>query len=125
MSQTNTRLDDAGNGGVAGAIDSVPGKAKELASNASEFVGHTKDKVKQWAHDARENINEAASATGEMAHNAKDRAQELTANAIHQASEVVSTAGEEVTRAIRKYPIQSVLLGAALGYLLVKATTKG
>lgn len=125
MSQSNTRLDGAGNGGVAGTIDSVADKAKEFASNASEFVVHTKDRVKQWAHDARENISDAASATGEMAHNAKDKAQELTTTAIHHATDAISTASEEVTRAIRKYPIQSVLLGAALGYLIVKATTKG
>lgn len=125
MSQSNTREEGHGNGGVAGAIDTVADKAKEFASNASEFVGHTRDKVKEWAHTAKDNVTDAASATGAMAINARDKAQEIATNAIHNAGDAMHTASEEITRAIRKYPVQSVLLGAALGYLLVKATTKG
>lgn len=111
-------------GGVSGAIDTVADKAKEFAGNAGEFVGHARDKVQEWAHNASDKIKEAASATGEMAVHAKDKAQELASTAVHNAGEAVQNAGHEITNVIRKYPVQSVLIGAALGYLLVKATSK-
>ncbi len=116
---------DPTSGGIAGAIDSAADKAKTLVSNAGEFVDHAKEKVQAWAHNAKDRVMDAAGATGDMATHVKERAQEMATTAGHNASDAIQSVGNDLTQAIRKYPMQSVLIGAALGYLLVKATSKG
>jgi ElaB/YqjD/DUF883 family membrane-anchored ribosome-binding protein len=109
--------------GASKAMHNVADKAKEIAGNAGEFVGQAKEKVQEWAHTAKDKIKDAACATGDMAVHAKEKAQEFASTAVHNAGEALQTAGQEVTFLIRKYPIQSVLIGAAVGFLLVKATS--
>ncbi len=129
-------------GAAVAAIESVTDKAKELASNAGEFVGQAKEKVQEWAHSATDKVKEAAAATGEFAMHAKDKVkeaatatgefvvhakdkvQEMATTAAHSAGEAIHTAGDELTRVVRRYPVQSLLVGAAIGYLLGRATSR-
>jgi hypothetical protein len=100
-------------GGAAGAIDAMADRAKAFTSNADSIV-----------HDAKDRISEAASATGDMAMHAKDKAQEIATSFAHGANQAMHTSAEALTRTIRRYPVQSVLVGVALGYLLVRVTSR-
>jgi ElaB/YqjD/DUF883 family membrane-anchored ribosome-binding protein len=111
-------------GKAVGAIETVTEKAKELASNAGEFVGHAKEKVQEWASTAKDKAKDAAHAAGDYVMHAKDKVQELASNAAQGAGEAIQTAGDELTRVVRRYPMQSLLAGLALGYLLGRATSR-
>lgn len=106
------------------AGEAAAGAIETAVDKAGEFVGHAKEKVQEWAHTASDKVKEAATATGEMAVHAKDKAQEMATTAIHGAGDALHTAKDELTQAIRRYPIQSVLVSLALGYLVVKATSR-
>lgn len=98
---------------AAGAIDSIAEKAKAFTSNADEFV-----------HSAKDRMKETASATGEMAMHFKDKAQEIATNVAQGANDAMHTSVDALNRTIRRYPIQSVLVGVAVGYLLVRITSR-
>ncbi|GEM_PF-5154966 len=102
---------------AAGAIETAMDKAGDMAV-------HVKDKAQEWAHTASDKVKEVASATGDMAVHAKDKAQEMATTAIHGAGDALQTAKDELTQAIRRYPMQSVLISLALGFLVVKATSR-
>jgi len=113
-----------GSGRLAGAIDTVTEKAKELASNAGEMVGHAKEKVQEWAHTAKDKVKEAASHAGEYVGQAKEKVQQFASNAAHGAGEALHSFNDEVTSCVRKYPVQSLLVGMAVGFLIGRATSR-
>ncbi|MFL5330732.1 MAG: hypothetical protein ACJ8C4_17670 [Gemmataceae bacterium] len=80
-------------------IDSVKEGAKNVADTVTDFASDAKNRVNDWTSGA-----------GDMAKNA----YECTTNA-------VSTFGTEATDFIKKYPIQSVVVGFGIGLILGRA----
>jgi len=109
MAHNNRRHQTA----VCDAIDTVSDKAKE----AVEMINLASDK-------AKERVKELAADTGGMAVHAKDRMQDLGIAATEKASAAVQGAGHEITALIRRYPVQSLLVGLAAGFLLARTTTR-
>lgn len=115
-------------------------KAQELAGSASEIATHAKEKVQGWASTAADKADDARSAVGgsieSLAGKIRQKAPHegmlgSAAGGIADTMEAAgsylqdhdfSEMGQEVTNVIRRYPIQSILLGIGLGFLLSRAT---
>lgn len=93
--------------GATGMIENATDKAKEIAHNVGEYAGQAKEKVSEWASTAGGKIKDVASHAGEYAMQARDTA-----------GEAIQTVGTELTSVVRRYPLQSLMAGAAVGYLL-------
>jgi ElaB/YqjD/DUF883 family membrane-anchored ribosome-binding protein len=106
-------------------LGNVKDKAKEVASGAAGIAGAAKDKAKDLASTAQEKVKDVAKATGDLAAEAKDKVEEWTATAADKTGEAVQEMGKELAAFVRRYPVQSLLIGAAVGYLLARATPKG
>jgi hypothetical protein len=48
----------------------------------------------------------------------------MEATAVDKADDAVPDVGKELTALVRRYPIQSMLLGIAVGFLLARAMTR-
>jgi len=107
---------------ISDAIDSVSDKAKEAVEGTAEMVGSTADKAKDLAANAKEKAKEIVTDTGELAVHAKNKMGELGATAAQKASAAVQEVGHELTDLIRRYPIQSLLAGVAVGFMLARTT---
>ncbi len=73
---------------------------------------------------ARENIKDVATATGDLAVQAKDEVRAWTATASDKTIDAVQEVGQELTALVRRYPIQSLLVGGAIGFLLARSTKR-
>jgi ElaB/YqjD/DUF883 family membrane-anchored ribosome-binding protein len=87
---------------AAGVVEAVKEGVQDVAAGASELAGKATETAKEWA-----------SSIGDAAVHAKDKAQEVVSAAAGKA-EVV---GEEFTSFIRRYPLQSLLVVFAAGFL--------
>jgi hypothetical protein len=126
-------------------------KAKELASSASEKASSIAEKAKETARDAANKAGDMAKNVGNKAEDAvssvggqmKSLAGTIREKAPHEgivgstASAVANTLdssgaylqehnlsgmAEDMTEVIRRYPIQSLLVGIGVGFLLARAT---
>jgi hypothetical protein len=68
------------------------------------------------ASGAKETVEEWGSAAAEAAGQARQKAQDLARSAAHTAENF----GEELTALIRRYPMQSLMLGLGTGFLLAQ-----
>jgi len=80
-------------GGTTDTLEGMKEKAQGFAAGAADAAGAAKGLVEEW--------------TAAAADKAGDALQEL---------------GTELAKAVRRYPIQSVLVAAAVGFLLARAT---
>ena len=87
---------------ASGVIETVKGKVHDAAAGASDFAGKATDTAKEWA-----------SSVEDAAGQAKDKAQEMVSAAAVKAGAME----EEVAAFIRRYPLQSLLAGFAVGFL--------
>lgn len=135
-------------GGVGTAVKD---KAKELASSAGELAEQAKEKVQDWAGTATTQAKDLASAAvnkvsgarssvGEGIESLADKIRDKgphegmlgtatsgVADTMHSAGAYLrdhdfSEMGKDVTNVIRRYPVQSLLIGIGLGFLLARAT---
>lgn len=125
---------------VGGTATAIKEKAKDVASTASEMATQAKDKAQEWASTASSKANDVRSNVGEgiesFAGKIRDKAPEQgmlgsaaagVANTIEAAGSYLrdhdfGEMGQEVTNVIRRYPIQAILVGVGLGFLLARAT---
>ena len=105
-------------------MDTVKDRAKEAAASAERVAGAAKEKAKEMADSAKEKVSEAATAAGELAVQVKDKVREWGATATDEARDAALEAAREVTNLVRRYPIQSLVVGVAVGYLVARATTR-
>lgn len=110
--------------GPKDAFGTVRDKTREITAGAADAAGAVKDKAKDLVSTATDKVKDAATAAGDFAVQAKDKVQEWSAAAAHKAGDVVEDAAEELTKLLRRYPIQSVLVGVAIGYLVARATSR-
>jgi ElaB/YqjD/DUF883 family membrane-anchored ribosome-binding protein len=93
------KLDEPKAGGM---VEAVKEGVQDAAAGASELAGKVTETAKEWA-----------SSVGDAAVHAKDKAQEAVSAAAEKAGDV----GQELTTFIRRYPMQSLLVGFAAGFL--------
>jgi hypothetical protein len=105
-------------------LDTAKDKVKEMASGAADLAIAAKDKAKDLTVSAKDKVKDVATATGDLAVQAKDKVQDWTATAADKTSETVQEVGQELTALVRRYPVQSLLVGFAVGFLLARVTTR-
>jgi ElaB/YqjD/DUF883 family membrane-anchored ribosome-binding protein len=93
------RLEESHAGGM---VETVKEGVQEVAAGASALAGKATETAKEWA-----------SSVGDVAVHAKDKAQEVVSTAAEKAGDT----GKELTAFIRRYPLQSLLVGFAAGFL--------
>lgn len=112
---------------------SVAEKAKEMARDASNKAG---DLAKNVGHKADEavssvggqmktlagTIREKAPHEGVLGSTASAVANTLDSSGAYLQEHDLRAMGDDMTNLIRRYPIQSLLVGIGLGFLIAKAT---
>jgi len=88
----------------------MPENNKRTAAAASKDA---LDVVKQKARDLTAGAADAAGA-------AKDKAMEWSSAAADKAGDALQDLGKELTKVVRRYPLQSVLAGLVVGFLLAR-----
>jgi methyl-accepting chemotaxis protein len=88
-------------------MTTVKEKAQDVGAAASQYASQAKDKVQQWGHEVAEGARQAS-----------ETASEWAGEAYHATSDALQATGKELTGIVRKYPIQSLIIGVAAGYLL-------
>lgn len=92
---------------AGGVVEAV----QDVAAGASELFTQGKETVQEWA-----------TAAADVAGQVKDKAVELASTAADRAGDL----GQDVTRLIRRYPLQALLIGFGVGFgvgfLLTRAT---
>ena len=74
------------------------------------------EKVQDVASGAKDTVEEWGSAAAEVSAQVGQKAQDLARSAAHTAENF----GEELTALIRRYPMESLLLGLGIGFLLAQ-----
>jgi ElaB/YqjD/DUF883 family membrane-anchored ribosome-binding protein len=87
---------------AGGMVEAVKEGVQEVAAGTSKLAGKATETAKEWA-----------SSVGDAAVHAKDKAQEVLSTAAEKAGD----AGKELTTFIRRYPLQSLLVAFAAGFL--------
>ena len=81
-------------------MDTVRDKTQTALHDAGEFAGHARDRIGDYA--------------GKVA----DKAQHWAEDAADVAGHYAKDFGQEMTGMIRRYPVQSLLVGFGIGLLL-------
>jgi hypothetical protein len=105
-------------------LDTAKDKVKEVASGAADLAVAAKDKAKDLAVTAKDKVKDMAAATGELAVQAKEKVQDWTTTAADKTGETFQEVGQELTALVRRYPVQSLLVGFAVGFFLAQATAR-
>ncbi|MDN3566423.1 CsbD family protein [Paeniroseomonas aquatica] len=113
-------------GSVKSAVGDATGDAKlqaegsagKLAGTARNALGGAQDAVR----DAAEAVSDKASDLGRKAGPALDEAGRKVSEYGREAREVVATGSENVSHLLRGYPLATVGLVAAVGFLLGRLT---
>jgi len=124
-------------GGVATAVKD---KARDIASSATDIAEKAKDKAQDWASTAAGKVGDTRSAVGSslesFGHRIREQAprEGMLGTAASGVAEGVESAGEylrehdlgamgkDMTNLVRRYPIQSLLIGVGIGFLLARST---
>ena len=99
-----------------------PGQGR--GAGAERVYGAAKEKAKDVKDAAKEKVSDAATAAGELAVQVKDKVREWGVTAGEETRDAALEAAREVTDLVRRYPIQSLVVGVAVGYLVARATTR-
>jgi ElaB/YqjD/DUF883 family membrane-anchored ribosome-binding protein len=86
-----------------GLVEAVKDQVQAVAAGASDLAGTAKDTAGEWA-----------SAVGGAAVQAKDKAWDVAT----AAAEKVDEAGQGLTALIRRHPLEAMLAGLAVGFLV-------
>jgi ElaB/YqjD/DUF883 family membrane-anchored ribosome-binding protein len=92
----------------------VGDKAKNAADQAGSTLGTIADKAEQYAQEGKQAIKHLASEAGE----AGEKAQKWAGEAYDASAERLDNYTQDLSNMVRKYPVQSVLVGFLAGMLL-------
>lgn len=134
-------------GGSSGAFESAGGiatavkdKAKDIAAEAGDMASQARDKAQDWASTAGQKVDHAREAVGggleSFANQIREKAPhegmigssaESVADSVRAAGEFIrehdlADMGKEMTNLVRRYPVQSLLIGIGIGFLLARST---
>jgi len=103
----NTAGNTGTTGSATGVTDQVRQGAEQAFNAASEFVSDAKNKIGDWTSNA-----------GNVAGQVGDTVQQYAHDAYECTTETMMNFGTEVTNVVKRYPIQSVLVGFGIGLLI-------
>jgi hypothetical protein len=108
-------IDDAASTAKKG-VDRVSGvnirdTGHAVMDKASDYAHQAKEKIGEWAGEARD-------AVGDFTEHAGERAQKWAGQAYDMASENASYFGNEVMKLVRNHPLPALAIGFGLGLLV-------
>jgi len=113
--QTTAGSSGSGGGGMMDTakqgMHAVADKASTIADKAGDYASQAREKVRDWAGGAGENVTQAA-----------DKVQHWAEDAYSFSGEHLGEFGRECTSLIRRYPVQALAVGFAVGLLLGRAS---
>jgi len=89
-------------------------KAKGAANEAGSTLDAISDKASEYAHDAKKALQNLGSEAGEVG----EKAQRYATEAYDASAERLDEYTQDLSNLVRKYPVQSVLVGFLAGMLL-------
>lgn len=113
--------------------DAVTDKAKDLLEDGKTFAQNAKETAKEWAHTASEKVGEARTAMGEGMERFGGGVRDKGGSASAMVGGGLEAAGtylrehdfagmnESMKDVVRRHPVQSVLVGIGLGFVLSRA----
>jgi hypothetical protein len=125
---------------VTGAANTLKNKAGEAATAVGEMAGQAKTKAQELAATAADKAEDARRAAGQgleslsgtirknapesgmLGSMAASVADNIESAGSYLQSHDFGDMGKEVTNLVRRYPIQSLLVGLGVGFLLARAT---
>lgn len=118
-SDVGERLRDA-----AGSVQDMARKAGDVASNVGQKTGETVSSVGSQMRNLAGTIRQSAPNEGLIGSAASTVAEGLEAGGRYLEEETLSNLSREATDLIRRYPLQAMLVGIGIGYLMARATRR-
>jgi uncharacterized protein YjbJ (UPF0337 family) len=109
---------------AANAYGDAKAKAQELSSAAAEKVGGATKAVGETISSWAGTIRESAPQEGTIGSAAKTVANQLDNAGSYLQDKTFENMARDVTALIRRYPIQSLLVGLGVGYLLSRRSER-
>lgn len=94
-------------GSATGVADTVRQASESAYNAASGMVGHAKERMEELKSEA-----------GTAARQACDQVQQWAGEAYDCTTKAMGSLSAEVTEVVKRYPIQSVLVGFGIGLLI-------
>jgi hypothetical protein len=107
---------------AAGSVQDMARKAGDVASNIGHRAGETVSNVGGQMRNLAGTIRESAPGEGIISSAASTVADSLDASGRYLEEETLSNLGREATDLVRRYPLQAVLAGIGIGFLMARAT---
>jgi len=107
-----------------GAIDQAKAKAQKMASAASEQAAAATHRVGEQMENLADRVRGSAPQEGQIG-----QAATVVADGLENAGEYLQEANfddmvKDLTGVVQRYPMQSLLVGVGLGYLLARSTDR-
>jgi ElaB/YqjD/DUF883 family membrane-anchored ribosome-binding protein len=99
-------------------------KAQDLGSQAADRADAATTTVGEKMSDAAQTLRERAPATGPMANVADTAADTLDRAGTYLQQQDLADMRADLEGMIRRYPVQSLLIGFGVGYLLARSTRR-
>jgi hypothetical protein len=109
---------------TAGSVQDMARKAGDVASNVGHKAGETVSNVGSQMRNLAGTIRQSAPNEGLLGSAASTVAEGLEAGGRYLEEETLSDLGREATDLIRRFPLQAMLVGIGIGYLLARATRR-
>ncbi len=107
---------------AASSVQDMARKAGDAASNVGQRAGEAVSSVGGQMRNLAGTIRQNAPSEGIMGSAASTVADSLEAGGKYLEEETLGSLGREATELIRRYPLQAVLVGIGIGFLMARAT---
>jgi hypothetical protein len=107
---------------AASSVQDMARKAGDVASNVGHRAGETVSNVGGQMRNLAGTIRQNAPSEGVIGSAACGVADSLEASGRYLQEETLSDLGHQATDLIRRYPLQAVLVGFGIGFLMARAT---
>ena len=109
---------------VEGRVDQAKAKAQEIASTASEQAEAATQRVGEQMENLADRVRDSVPQEGQIG-----QAATVVAEGLENAGEYLQEANfddmvKDLTGVVQRYPMQSLLVGLGLGYLLARSTER-
>lgn len=106
---------------VKGGIDVAADRAKNIADQAFGSTQGVKNAAMEMAGEAKEKVQEWGSEAVDVAKHAGEKVQKWAGDALDTTTDTMKCFRNDATEMVKKYPIQSVLVGFGVGLLIGRA----
>ena len=97
-----------------GAVEHGHDAANKVGDKAGSTLGTIADKASEYAHDGKQALKHLADEAGEVG----EKAQKYATEAYDATADRLDDYTKDLANMVRKYPVQSVLVGFLAGMLL-------